>query len=877
MKATEPQAIRLEDYQAPDYTITHVNLSFWLGKEQTIVESHLSLKRLNPKASSVFLNGEELELISVEVNGKELKPGEYEATPLGLTVTGLGEDVIIKIKNRIHPDKNKALDGLYVSGNILCTQNEPEGFRRITYFIDRPDVMAIYTTTIIGDEKEFPVMLSNGNLIESGLLDDGKHFCVWNDPHQKPSYLYALVAGDLALVQDSYQTKSGRDVDLRIYVDKGNEDKCDHAMTSLKKSMKWDEDRFGLEYDLDIYMIVAVDSFNMGAMENKGLNIFNSAYVLARPETATDDNFDGIESVIGHEYFHNWTGNRITCRDWFQLTLKEGLTVYRDQEFSSDMNSRPVERVKMVQSLRNRQFVEDSGPTAHPIKPKTYMQINNFYSATVYEKGAEVIRMIATMLGQDGFRRGMDKYFELFDGQAVTTEDFLHAMSVANNNVDLNQFKLWYDQAGTPNLVVNFEQNLQDQTAILTIAQSCPPTPGQLEKKPFHMPFLIGLIDEQGVVCPLRLTNRDDQPDLERGLLHLKKNEEVFVFTGVDRKVAPALNRDFSAPVNIQSNLTDSMRLLLATKDTDAFLRYEMTQEIYHAEMKSVMKQLVTTDQPKLGESITQVVEAILNDQKLDPKMKSLLLTLPEESVLHQRQSPIDIEMTYAARSFIEQALGEKFLNLMIKEYQSHHDTGSFKQDGLSIGKRAYKNTLLEYMACHQAAKSLVLHQFKQANNMTDQLAALRFVVHNDFEESESLLLAFYQQWSGDPLVMQKWLSLQAAHPGDKTFTEVVKLESDPVYDKTVPNFVRALWRNFAANHVQFHHPSGRGYKLLSERIAEVDKFNPQMAAALAGAFKLKPRLKTQAQTKMDEALRPLMKSEGLSKNTFEVISKTLS
>jgi aminopeptidase N len=881
MKATEPTQILLKDYKAPDFTITHVNLTFWLGKKETVVESHLSLKRLNPKSSSVFLNGEELELMSIELNGQELKSSDYELDKLGLTLSGLEDENIIKIKNRIRPDQNKALDGLYVSGDILCTQNEPEGFRRITYFIDRPDVMAIYTTTIIGDEKEFPVMLANGNLTEQGLLDDGKHFCVWNDPHQKPSYLYALVAGDLALVQDSFRTQSGRDVDLRIYVDKGNENKCDHAMISLKKSMQWDEERFGLEYDLDIYMIVAVDSFNMGAMENKGLNIFNSAYVLARPETATDDNFHGIESVIGHEYFHNWTGNRITCRDWFQLTLKEGLTVYRDQEFSADLNSRPVERVKMVQSLRNRQFVEDSGPTAHPIKPKTYLQINNFYSATVYEKGAEVIRMIATMLGQDGFRRGMDKYFELFDGMAVTTEDFLHAMSVANQDFDLTQFKLWYDQAGTPTLDIEFQQNLKDQTVTLTIKQSCAPTPGQLEKKPFHMPLLMGLVDDEGLECPLELQNRKDQPDLHRGLLHLKKAEEVFIFEKVDRKVTPALNRDFSAPVNINSNLTAEQRLLLATKDSDAFLRYEMTQELYHTEVQSVMKQLLETEQPILGDGICQVVHSILQDQSLDPMMKSLLLTLPEESVIHQRQQPIDIEMTYAARCFIEQALGEKFRSLMIEEYQALHEKGAFKQDGLSIGKRAYKNSLLDFLAPHhedhQTIHDLILGQFKHSNNMTDQLAALKAIVHHDFIESKSMLHDFYDQWKHDTLVMQKWLSLQAAHPGDQTYSEVVQLESNSVYDKTVPNCVRALWRNFAANHVQFHHPTGRGYILMSERIAEIDKFNPHIAAGLAGAFKLKPRLKKESQQLIEKALRPLVSLEGLSNNTYEVISKTLS
>jgi aminopeptidase N len=881
MKTDTPVTIKLEDYRAPDFLIKTVNLTFWLGKEQTIVESVLEVQRNNPGKQSLVLNGEELELMAIELNGRELGSGEYELQAEQLVMKCSEDEFIVKIRNKMSPVKNTALDGLYVSGSILCTQNEPEGFRRITYFVDRPDVMSIYTTTLIGDKNDFPIMLSNGNLIESGEMDDGKHFCVWNDPFAKPCYLYAIVAGDLGLVQDRFVTMSGREIDLRIYCDKGNEDKCQHAMVSLQKSMKWDEERFGLEYDLDIYMIVAVDSFNMGAMENKGLNIFNSAYVLARPDTATDDNFHGIESVIGHEYFHNWTGNRITCRDWFQLTLKEGLTVYRDQEFSADLNSRPVERVKMVQGLRARQFIEDAGPTAHPIKPKTYIEINNFYSSTVYEKGAEVIRMIATLLGKAGFRRGMDKYFELYDGQAVTTEDFIHAMSVANNNYDFSQFMLWYDQAGTPELKVHFDQNLEAKTVTLTIAQTCPPTPGQLDKRPFHLPFALGLVNEKGHDLPLSLQNSSNQPDLNRGLLHLRKTEETFVFTDVEELVTPSLNRDFSAPVNVHSNLTLKHKIHLAKNDSNAFLRYEMLQEIYHTELERLRLALQSDQELTISSEIREVFQALLGDKTLDPQMKALLLELPAETILHQRQAPIDIASTYGARTWLQMTLAENFQNELMGIYSTFHDAGEFKLHGENIGKRALKNIALEYLANlieeSPEVERLLTRQYNQANNMTDQLKALALIHHNDGAQSTELLRNFYEQWKHETLVIQKWFALQASHPGENTYGTLEELEKNPAYDKTMPNCVRAIWRQFTANSVQFHHPTGRGYQLMAKKIEEVDAMNPQLASGLASGFRLKPKLPTELQSLMEQALRPLLERPGVSKNVFEVISKILN
>jgi len=874
-----PKAIRLEDYTAPDFLIKTVSLCFWLDENRTRVSNTMTMTKQNLKAEFIELNGEELEFESVKIDGETLTASQYELMPEGLKVFTQKTNFELEVTNFINPVANKALDGLYKSGTILCTQNEPEGFRRITYFLDRPDVMAVFTTKMIADKKTFPLLLSNGNKIESGDLPDGKHFATWLDPFAKPCYLYALVAGDLGVVEDKFITRSGREILLQVFCDKGNEDKCHHAMVSLQKSMKWDEERFGLEYDLDIYMIVAVDSFNMGAMENKGLNIFNSAYVLAKPETATDDNFLGIESVIGHEYFHNWTGNRITCRDWFQLTLKEGLTVYRDQEFSSDLNSRAVERVQSVQGLRAHQFNEDAGPLAHPIKPKTYLEINNFYSSTVYEKGSEVIRMMATMLGTEGFRRGMDKYFELFDGQAVTTEDFVHALSIANGNYDFSQFSLWYDQAGTPEVHVEFQQDQALGEVRLLISQKCPPTPGQAEKKPFHMPFLIALLDEQGHELPLKLKNDQGQPDLKRGLLHLKKTEEEFVFTGLKSKVTPSLNREFSSPIKLTTNLTQNQMIFLMARDTDAFNRYEMAQELYTAELEKWIEAISKGATPSLNPELKAAFASIIKDEKLDPMMKSLMLTLPGESSLHQRQKTFLIDETAKARHQLVTNLATEFA-ADLKSLYANHQSSEYALDPLSIGKRALKNRALGFLSTlalkDNGARELLVAQFKNATNMTDEITSLTLIHHSKLPESADCLKSFYQKWKHETLVMQKWFGVQTSLNDASVFKALEDLQKLPEFDLNVPNLVRSLFGPFMGNAVQFHEAKGAGYRLMSAKLLEVDRINPQMAARLASAFKVFAKMDEGRKTLMKTELTSLLKTEGLSKNTYEVISKIL-
>lgn len=878
MKATSPQEILLKDYTAPTFLIQTVDLCFWLHDTETRVTSKMKLER-NEKTETdeLFLNGEELKLLSLKRDGKLLKEGEdYRMEEEGLTVFGMPASCVLEVENMINPKANKALDGLYKSGPIFCSQNEPEGFRRITYYMDRPDVMAKFTTKIIADKKDFPVMLSNGNPIDSGEHENGQHFVTWEDPFPKPCYLYALVAGDLGLVQDTYRTTSGKNVDLRIYCDKGNEPKCEHAMKSLIESMRWDEKRFGLEYDLDIYMVVAVDSFNMGAMENKGLNIFNSAFVLADPKTATDQNFLGIESVIGHEYFHNWTGNRITCRDWFQLTLKEGLTVFRDQEFSSDLNSRAVQRIQDVASLRSRQFVEDAGPTAHPIKPDSYIEINNFYSATIYEKGAEVIRMIHTLLGERGFRKGMDKYFELYDGQAVTTQDFVHAMSVANDNFDFEQFKLWYAQAGTPEVNVEFKQDLKDKTVTLTVEQTCPETPGQKEKKPFHMPFMVGLVGEMGQEMSLQLKDSSGRP-LERGLLELKERKETFVFENIAEKVVPSLNRGFSAPIKLKTNLTRADQLFLMAHDNDEFNRFEAAQVL----MADMMEELLRVDKSewKLDSNFSEAFSKLMKDTELDPAAKALILSLPQEGTLHQRQSTLLIDETNEVRKWLKEQLALAHTEQMQEMYNFLNERGEYRLDPVSIGKRSLKNCVLGYLSTLKDEKmdQLIFKQFDEASNMTDEIAGLSLLIASDSKHRQEAIQKFYDKWKHETLVMQKWMGVQTANMGEEVFSRIPELENDEVYDKTVPNLVRSIFRGFLGNHKQFHDKSGRGYKLVIDRVLEIDSINPQMAAGLCRGFGVYKKLDDNRRGLLKEQLERVLKTSSISKNTYEVVSKILA
>jgi aminopeptidase N len=865
MKTDAPKVIKLSEYKKPDYLVETIDLVVHLDNTKTLVQSKMVVASNSDTATAMVLNGEELVLKSVKINGENFTDYVQDTEGHTLTLNRVPKNFTLEIENEINPEANKTLDGLYKSGTIFCTQNEPEGFRRITFYIDRPDNMAKFTTKIIADKKLYPILLCNGNPIARGELADGKHFVTWEDPFKKPAYLYALVAGDLGVIKDTYKTTSGRTVALEIYCDKGNEDKCHHAMESLKKSMKWDEDRFGLEYDLDIYMIVAVDAFNMGAMENKGLNIFNSAYVLADQKSATDGNFYGIESVIGHEYFHNWTGNRITCRDWFQLTLKEGLTVFRDQEFSADMNSRSVERIHSVQALRSAQFSEDAGPTSHPIKPATYMEINNFYTATIYEKGAEVIRMIQTLLGVDGFRRGMDKYFELFDGQAVRTEDFIHAMSVANDNFDFTQFKNWYGQNGTPLLNATSKYDEAKKTLTLTLKQSLPVN-ASADAKPYHMPVRVGLIGPDG-------------KDLVNKVVELKVPSQDFVFENISVKPIASVNREFSAPVKLTTDLSFSDHLFLMANDSDSFNRFEAAQVVAQKLMLDLIADAKAKKPLRLDPLYVSAFGKILADNTIDEAFKALSMTIPGEGLLHQEQSEILYIETEMVRNFVMKTLAEAHHEVLFKLYKSVDQGNVYKLDPKSMGQRDLKNRCLDLLTLveQDQYKKLAFTQFSNATNMTDELGALMVLAHSNSEYREEALKAFYTKWKHETLVMQKWLTVQAQVSREATYEEVLRLEKDSVYDRTIPNLVRSLLGQFImSNKVQFNHPTGRGYKLAADRLLELDKLNPQIASRLASGFKDFKRIPKELQNLMKPELERMIKTEGLSKNVYEIVSKIL-
>lgn len=866
MKTDAPKIIKLNEYKKPDYLVHTIDLVVHLDNTKTLVQSKMTVERNSTEAGPLFLNGEELVLKSIKINGEAFTDYSQDTEAHSLTLNRVPEKFTLEIENEINPEANKTLDGLYKSGNIFCTQNEPEGFRRITFYVDRPDNMAKFTTKIIADKKLFPILLSNGNPTGRGDLEGGKHFVTWEDPFKKPSYLYALVAGDLGVIKDTYKTTSGRTVALEIYCDKGNEDKCHHAMASLKKSMKWDEDRFGLEYDLDIYMIVAVDAFNMGAMENKGLNIFNSAYVLADQKSATDTNFYGIESVIGHEYFHNWTGNRVTCRDWFQLTLKEGLTVFRDQEFSADMNSRSVERIQSVQGLRSAQFSEDAGPTSHPIKPATYMEINNFYTATIYEKGAEVIRMIQTLLGVDGFRRGMDKYFELFDGQAVRTEDFIHAMSVANNNFDFTQFKNWYSQNGTPLLSSTSKYDEAKKTFTLTLKQSLPVN-APVGALPYHMPVRVGLIGGDG-------------KDIVNKVLELKNPSQDFVFENIASMPIASVNREFSAPVKLTTDLSFDDQLFLMAHDSDSFNRFEAAQVVAQKLILDLIADAKAKKTLVLNEKYIQAFGKVLADSKIDEAFKSLSMSIPGEGILHQEQAEIYYPETAAVRSFVKKTLATAHQDILLKLYKEQDQGSVYKLDPKSMGQRDLKNKCLDMLSMIDGDKykTLAFDQFKNATNMTDEISALGVLVYSNSQFKNEALKSFYTKWKNETLVIQKWLAVQANDDTDAVYEEILRLEKDEVYDRTIPNLVRSLLGQFvASNKVQFNHPSGRGYKLAAERMLELDKLNPQIASRLASGFKDFKRIPKNLQDLMRPELERVIKTDGLSKNVYEIVSKILA
>ncbi|MDR3477498.1 MAG: aminopeptidase N [Gammaproteobacteria bacterium] len=873
MKNSNPQPIFLKDYTVPDYLIDKIELDVNLGEDATIVKSHMFV-RANPASQKVMpnlvLRGEELELQAVTLNGQVLKANEYRVTADSLTILNVPNTFELIIQTRNKPQDNTALSGLYKSSGNFCTQCEPEGFRRITYFLDRPDVMSSFTTTVTADATRYPVLLSNGNPVAKGQLEGGKHWVRWEDPFKKPSYLFALVAGDLEFIEDFFVTQSGRRITLRIYVEKGNTDKCAHAMQGVKKAMRWDEENFGREYDLDIYMLVAVSDFNMGAMENKGLNIFNTKYILAKTDTATDDDFIHVESVIAHEYCHNWTGNRITCRDWFQLSLKEGLTIFRDQSFTEDTTSKAVARIRDVNVLRTQQFPEDAGPLAHPVRPDSYIEINNFYTATVYNKGAEVIRMMKTILGAALFRKGMDLYFDRHDGQAVTIDDFVKAMEDASK-MDLGQFRLWYSQAGTPVLMIEDHYDATTKTYQLTIKQTCPPTPGQPLKKPMHIPVRMGLITMEGVEIPV-----------EQSVIHVKNAVDVFEFKNIPSKPIPSLLRGFSAPVKLQYHYSDEALAVLFRHDSDEFNRWEAGQKYAVNVLLRLVAAYQAKEPLKIPADYIASFQHVLQTQQQDKWLLAEMLALPSEKYLAEQMSIVDVDAIHVAREFLLNEIATQAKTLFQTVYQQNTDLKSGEFDVAEVGKRQLKNLCLAYlMLLPDAAiyENVGMHQFKQSisHNMTDAMAALRSLTNVSGPQREKSLQEFYQAWKNDPLVVDKWFALQATSKAPGALSEVKKLLQHEAFDIKNPNKVYSLIGAFGGqNMFQFHAVNGEGYAFLSETIQKLDALNPQVAARMVKPLIEWKRFDKTRQELMRKQLEIISQNKTISKDVYELVSKSL-
>ncbi len=876
MTESTPNTIYLKDYSVPDYLIETVDLHFELEPENCLVRSTLSLHR-NPasqaESSPLRLAGESLILESIKLNGEAVSEAAYQTDDKGLTLHNVPEEFTLEIVTRINPKANTALEGLYLSNGLFCTQCEAEGFRKISYFLDRPDVMARYTTTIAADKADYPVLLSNGNRIDSGELEGGRHWVKWEDPHPKPSYLFALVAGKLAVTESTHTTPSDRTVTLQIFVEPHDLDKCDHAMQSLKKAMIWDEETYGREYDLDLYMIVAVSHFNMGAMENKGLNVFNTKFVLARPDTATDTDYEGIEAVIAHEYFHNWSGNRVTCRDWFQLSLKEGFTVFRDQMFSADQISHGVKRIEDVNLLRTRQFAEDSGPMAHPIRPDSYIEINNFYTVTVYEKGAEVVRMLHTLLGAEGFRKGADLYFERHDGQAVTTDDFVKAMEEANN-IALNQFRLWYSQAGTPQLEVSERFNPERNRYSLTFKQSCPDTPGQTDKKPMHIPVAIGLLGKEGQPLPIKLAG--ERTDSLNKLIELTKKEETFYFTGLQEKPVLSLLRHFSAPVHLKIERSLQEKAFLFAHDSDEFNRWDAGQQLASA----LILDQISSGKEENTALLIAAFKTILEQNWKDPAYLTLLLTLPSEAWLAEQMKVVDPTAIHTTRQQLKKAIAIEFEATFIKLHQTSELEESGNFSNAAVGRRALKNCCLSYLMAleTETQQNFCLEQFKTAGNMTDQIAALSLLCQETTPAREEALSQFYTQWKDEPLVIDKWFALQATSSLLGTTNIVKGLLEHPDFDLKTPNRVRSLIGAFSqGNPLHFHAEDGSGYQFLGDQICALDPINPQVASRMVGAFTQWHRFDKNRQTLIKAQLERIKNSPKISPDIYEIVSKSLN
>lgn len=876
----EEKILYRKDYQPPPWLVDRVDLYISLAEDGAVITSRLACRR-NPETGQrrddLVLPGEDLELIAVSINGVALTRGDYRLSSKDLIIPVTGDMVAVEVITRMDPAANTALEGLYLSSGNYCTQCEAEGFRRITYFPDRPDVMACFTTTIEADNS-VPVLLAGGNLVGSGRKGNGRHWVKWDDPFPKPSYLFAMVAGNLVRIADSYQTSSGRLIDLHIYVEGHNRDRCGHAMDSLKRAMAWEEEVFGLEYDLDLYMIVAVDDFNMGAMENKGLNVFNSKYVLARPETATDDDYAGIEAVIAHEYFHNWTGNRVTCRDWFQLSLKEGLTVFRDQMFSADMGSAAVKRIRDVQVLRENQFPEDSGPMAHPIRPDSYIEINNFYTSTVYNKGAEVIRMIHVLLGPMKFRQGMDLYFERHDGSAVTCDDFVRAME-DGGGVDLAQFRNWYRQAGTPELKIRCLYDEGSARLKMTVSQSCPPTPGQNEKKPFHLPLVLGLLDGKGRPMPVQIAGSTMDP-AEELVVEVVEGEQEFILTGVTSNPVPSLLRGFSAPVRLDYPYQVDELCLLVLHDSDSFTRWQAGR-ILLSRLLIDLAERGGGQKGGLDPDIVHLYRKLLDRAKTeDMSLIAEILLLPSERYLAQEMKVIDPAAIHVSRAFVKNELGRILFADFHKLYQETATSTAYYYNAGEAGRRRLGNACLSFMvAGGPEGMELARRQFDRADNMTDVQAAFKAIVHGeDGPGGQEVIEMFRRRWQDDPLVMDKWFAVQATAAKDGTLARVRDLLDHPAFSLTNPNKVRSLIGAFASlNQYSFHGDDGMGYVFLADQVVEVDRINPQIAARLVTPLGRWQRFDLARQQLMKRELQRILAVPEVSRDVYEIVSKSLA
>ena len=875
-----PKTIHLSDYQPPAFLVERLALEFDLEPENTRVLARMSLRR-NPghgnDAAPLRLEGEGLDLVSLALDGQILAGGDYALDQAGLSLAAVPDACELEVVTKIAPAANTKLEGLYQSSGIFCTQCEAEGFRRITYFPDRPDVMTTYQVTVRAEKTACPVLLSNGNLAEAGDLPDGRHYAVWDDPFPKPSYLFALVAGDLFWLEDYFTTQSGRVVALRIYTDPGNEGRCGYAMEALQRSMRWDEEKYGLEYDLDLFNIVAINDFNMGAMENKSLNVFNAKYVLANPETATDDDYANIEAIVAHEYFHNWTGNRVTCRDWFQLSLKEGLTVFRDQQFSADMRSAPVQRIKDVRALRAAQFPEDGGPLAHPVRPASYIEINNFYTATVYEKGAEVIGMYQTLLGEDGFRKGMDLYFQRHDGQAVTCDDFLAAMADANG-ADLEQFKLWYSQAGTPEINVSGSYDEAARVYELSLRQNLPATPDGVVKQAMRIPVAVGLLDGAGHDLPL------DQAGATTRIVDVTSHDTVVRFEGVDTAPVASINRGFSAPIRVRQELSHAAQAFLMAHDSDPFNRWEAGQQYAASLLSTMTAAFAAGREAPVDDAFIAALGQTLTDPSLDPAFVALACQLPSEQYLAEQVEKADPVAIHQAREALRAAIAQALRADFQAIYDANRANAPYTPDAASAGRRALKNLALSYLSTldDDDCRTLAGQQFRDADNMTDRMAALsalndREDGQEDAKERETALAAFHDRFKDDAVVIDKWLSLQAASTRPDTLAQVVKLMDHPVFSLKQPNKVRALISAFCAgNPYRFHASDGSGYRFLADQVLQLDPINPQVAARLATQLGRWRRYDDGRQALMRAELSRILAAEGLSPDVFEIASKSL-